>query len=204
MRSGATGRVIRVPDDVVFDALLAARCNQRPAGVPTISFFASGMSCGGTIALTRLGIGYRDPRQLADRRRRDCPRRKPLAPARAGFTLIEVLVALALVAIALAAIGSLIATNSRGAWKLEQHAALVNAARVVVSTLPRAGAPMLDDLRGQVAGHRWQMRLTPFLDDVPVVPKSRFVPQRVELRVQAPGGAIVSFETIRLQSRGGS
>src|SRR5947208_2813965 len=43
IRSGATGRVIRVPDDVAFDALLAARCNQRPAG-PTIQFFASGMS----------------------------------------------------------------------------------------------------------------------------------------------------------------
>ena len=57
IRSGATGRVIRVPDDVVFDAMLAARCNQRPAG-PTISFFASGMSCGGAIALTRLGVGY--------------------------------------------------------------------------------------------------------------------------------------------------
>src|SRR5215470_10895700 len=26
IRSGATGRVIRVPDDVAFDALLAARC----------------------------------------------------------------------------------------------------------------------------------------------------------------------------------
>jgi general secretion pathway protein H len=57
IRSGATGRVIRVPDDVAFDALLAARCNQRPAG-PTIQFFASGMSCGGSIALTRLGVGY--------------------------------------------------------------------------------------------------------------------------------------------------
>ena len=57
IRSGATGRVIRVPDDVAFDALLAARCNQRPSG-PTIQFFASGMSCGGTIALTRLGVGY--------------------------------------------------------------------------------------------------------------------------------------------------
>jgi general secretion pathway protein H len=57
VRSGATGRVIRVPDDVTFDALLAARCNQRPAG-QTIRFFASGMSCGGAIALTRLGVGY--------------------------------------------------------------------------------------------------------------------------------------------------
>src|SRR5205085_9356833 len=57
VRSGATGRVLRVPDDVAFDALLAARCNQRPAG-QTIRFFASGMSCGGAIALTRLGVGY--------------------------------------------------------------------------------------------------------------------------------------------------
>jgi general secretion pathway protein H len=57
VRSGATGRVIRMPADVRFDALLAARCNNRPAG-PTIRFFASGMSCGGTLALTRLGVGY--------------------------------------------------------------------------------------------------------------------------------------------------
>lgn len=57
VRSGATGRVVRVPDDVAFHALLADRCNQRPAG-PTIRFFASGMSCGGAIALTRVGIGY--------------------------------------------------------------------------------------------------------------------------------------------------
>ena len=57
IRSGSTGRIIKVPDDVTFDALLAARCNQRAAG-PTIRFFASGMSCGGAIALTRLGVGY--------------------------------------------------------------------------------------------------------------------------------------------------
>jgi general secretion pathway protein H len=57
VRSGATGRVIRLPEDVRFDAVLAVRCNQRPAG-PTIRFFASGLSCGGTLALTRLGVGY--------------------------------------------------------------------------------------------------------------------------------------------------
>ena len=57
VRSGASGRVIRVPDAVVFNAVLAARCNQRAAG-KTIQIFASGMSCGGAIALTRLGVGY--------------------------------------------------------------------------------------------------------------------------------------------------
>ena len=57
VRSGAYGRTVRVPDDVAFDATLAARCGERRAGT-TISFFASGMSCGGTIALTRQGVGY--------------------------------------------------------------------------------------------------------------------------------------------------
>jgi general secretion pathway protein H len=57
VRSVATGRVVHVPNDVVFDALLPARCGNYPAG-STIRFFSSGMSCGGVIALTRSGIGY--------------------------------------------------------------------------------------------------------------------------------------------------
>jgi len=57
VRSGATGRIVRVPNDVMLDATLAARCNGSNAG-NTIGFFASGMSCGGTIALTRQGVGY--------------------------------------------------------------------------------------------------------------------------------------------------
>lgn len=120
-----------------------------------------------------------------------------------GFTMIEVIVALALVAIGLAAIGTLVATNARGASRLEQHAALANAARLVASTIPRAGAPMPEDLFGKVDGHRWQMRVTPLLLDIPVVPESRFVPQRVELRVQSPSGAVLSLETIRLRDRSG-
>jgi general secretion pathway protein H len=57
VRSGASARTILVPRDVQFDAALASRCNQREAG-SMIVFFASGMSCGGVIALTRLGVGY--------------------------------------------------------------------------------------------------------------------------------------------------
>jgi general secretion pathway protein H len=57
VRAGASARTIRVPPDVQFDAALASRCNQREAGA-LIVFFASGMSCGGVIALTRLGAGY--------------------------------------------------------------------------------------------------------------------------------------------------
>jgi general secretion pathway protein H len=57
LRSGSTGRVLRVPDDVTFSATLPIRCNDRPA-FSTISFFATGMSCGGTIVLSRLGAVY--------------------------------------------------------------------------------------------------------------------------------------------------
>ena len=57
LRSGSTGRILRVPDDVTFSATLPLRCNDRPA-FSTISFFATGMSCGGTIVLSRLGAVY--------------------------------------------------------------------------------------------------------------------------------------------------
>jgi general secretion pathway protein H len=55
--SGATGQQVRLPDDVVISALVAARCGDRPSG-GMIIFFASGMSCGGVIALARPGSGY--------------------------------------------------------------------------------------------------------------------------------------------------
>jgi len=57
IRSGATGRVIRLPSDVTVDATLALRCADRETS-RSIDFFPSGMSCGGTIALARPGMGY--------------------------------------------------------------------------------------------------------------------------------------------------
>jgi general secretion pathway protein H len=55
--SGATSGTIRIPDDVHFAALLPQTCNRQPA-LSTISFFSDGMSCGGTIALTRFDASY--------------------------------------------------------------------------------------------------------------------------------------------------
>jgi general secretion pathway protein H len=57
IRSGSSGRVVQIPNDVSIDALLPQRCNDAPA-FHTISFFATGMSCGGSIAFSRLGAGY--------------------------------------------------------------------------------------------------------------------------------------------------
>lgn len=57
IRSGVTGRVIRLPNDVSLDAMLASRCADRNVG-RSIDFFPSGMSCGGVLALARPGMGY--------------------------------------------------------------------------------------------------------------------------------------------------
>jgi general secretion pathway protein H len=57
IRSGSSSRVVLIPDDVSIDAVLPQRCKDVPAR-RTISFFATGTSCGGTITLSRLGAGY--------------------------------------------------------------------------------------------------------------------------------------------------
>ena len=57
IRSGVTGRTIRLPNDVSVEAMLASRCADRRAG-RSIDFFPSGMSCGGVIALARPGMGF--------------------------------------------------------------------------------------------------------------------------------------------------
>ena len=57
IRSGFSGRVVSLPPDVAMEAMLASRCADRLAG-RSIDFFPSGMSCGGTIALKRPGVGF--------------------------------------------------------------------------------------------------------------------------------------------------
>ncbi len=57
IRSGASAASIRVPDDVGFSAVLADQCNRQNAGT-AISFFASGLSCGGALSLSRLGATF--------------------------------------------------------------------------------------------------------------------------------------------------
>jgi general secretion pathway protein I len=124
--------------------------------------------------------------------------------SQAGFTMIEAVVALALVTIMLASIGSLVAAATNGTRTLEGHVALVETARLVMTSIPRRGELQIDDLAGELSGHRWQVRLSPFLDDGQVGPGARWIPQNVAVRVQSPSGAIFTLETVRLARRPGS
>ncbi len=119
-----------------------------------------------------------------------------------GFTLIEVVIALAVVAITLTAIGAVVSTSSRGTLTLEQHLALVETTRIVSATLPRDAGPALDGLTGEILGHRWRITLAPFAGSgIYNAPDSPWIPRTVVVRVRSPSGAVYEFETVRLQRK---
>jgi len=121
----------------------------------------------------------------------------------AGFTLIEVLVALAVVSISVVAIGSLMATTVRAMRSIDQRFAMVETARAVETGLPDRDA-LTASLSGDLAGHRWRVDVAPFIADFvdPRLP-NRWEPQTVVIRVQSPGGAILQLNTVRLRRRTG-
>jgi general secretion pathway protein I len=127
----------------------------------------------------------------------------PTDDGEAGFTIIEVLIALALVAVSLVAIGSLMATNARGVRSLEQHVALMQTARTVMTT----GIPPRADLSpgtssGQTENYRWTVDVSP-LGGGWTVPDADvpWVPELVRVRVKSPTGAASDIRTVRLIPR---
>ena len=121
----------------------------------------------------------------------------------AGFTIIEVLVALALVAVSMVSIGSLMATNARGVRSLEHHVALMQAARSVMS----AGIPPRAELApgtssGKADDYRWTIDVSP-LGGGWTVPDADVAwdPELVRIRVTSATGAVSDIRTIRLMPR---
>jgi general secretion pathway protein I len=121
----------------------------------------------------------------------------------AGFTIIEVLVALAIVAVVIVAVGSLMSTSVRSVRALERHVALMQATRAAMMTAipPRAELQV-----GRSSGHsdeyRWSIDVSP-LGGAWAVPNSTsaWVPELVRIRVSSPGGATSDIRTVRLMKR---
>jgi len=120
----------------------------------------------------------------------------------AGFTIIEALIALAVVAASLAAIGSLIATSVRGARALEQHVALVRTARTIVTGLPKRDELAPGSLSGDLAGYRWRVDIAPFGGAEAASP-TVWEPQAILVTVRSASGAVLRLTTVRLSRRPG-
>jgi general secretion pathway protein I len=118
----------------------------------------------------------------------------------AGFTLIEALVALAIVAAVLGSIGAVIATTVKGTRGIDQRLALGGTAEMLLAALPSRTLLKTGRQSGELAGHRWRIDVSAMnvavANDAPQT--GRFVPLAVTMRLQSPGGPAMQVTTVRL------
>ncbi len=132
-----------------------------------------------------------------------------MSPARstdrrdAGFTILEVLVALAIVSISIVAIGSLMAGNARGVRSLERHVELMQMARTLMTTgIPPRSQLRQGVLEGQRDGYHWTIEVTPLGGGWTVdSPDVSWIPELVRVRVKSAAGASSDIRTVRLIPR---
>jgi general secretion pathway protein I len=122
----------------------------------------------------------------------------------AGFTILEVLIALAIVSVSIVAIGSVMSTNSRGVTALENHIAMVETAQAVLATeIPPRKELALGTKAGQLRNYRWQVDVSPVGGDwdPPNDSKAGWTPELVKIHVRSPTGAQLDLSTVRLMPR---
>jgi general secretion pathway protein I len=133
---------------------------------------------------------------LSQVKRFERPSLRPVASA--GFTLIEALIALAVTAVALSAIGSLMASNMRGSGKIAQHLDLIAAARAVETALPDRTGLTPGELSGEMHGLPYSVSITPFASDYVNSRAPAWIPEIVMITVGSPSGGRFQLKTIRL------
>ncbi len=120
----------------------------------------------------------------------------------AGFTLIEVLVALAVVAASLTAIGALVAVSMRGAQSIDRRLAFRETLRALVTSLPDSRDLDPGSKTGVAAGFEWRLDVAPFVATF-VDPQAQtpWQPEAVVVTVRSPSGQLLRINTIRLRRR---
>jgi general secretion pathway protein I len=127
----------------------------------------------------------------------------PIDGRGAGFTIIEVLIALAVVAVSIVAIGSVMSTNVRGVGLLEQHVTLMQTARTVMAVgIPPRVELIPGALSGQIEDYKWTIDVEPMGEgwDVPGA-DAAWIPALVRIRVRSSSGAVSDLRTVRLMHR---
>ncbi|QOG22121.1 type IV pilus modification PilV family protein [Bradyrhizobium sp. SEMIA] len=127
--------------------------------------------------------------------------RRSCSDGAAGFTLIEALVALAIIVAVLGTIGSVIATTAKGTRSIDQRLALAGTAERLLADLPPRALLKSGRQSGELAGSRWRVDITPMnvAGDDPAA--NRFVPMAVNLRLQRADGAAIQITTVKLVPR---
>jgi general secretion pathway protein I len=139
-------------------------------------------------------------------------RRRPAANA--GFTLIEVLVAIAVLAVTLPAIGAVVATTVRSVRAVDRNLPLLETAQSLLVSLPDRGALRPGSQSGALGDLRWRIDVVAFAMPLPSAalagPASAnataphlppWMPLAITIRVQGAEGPPLRLDTVRLVPR---
>jgi general secretion pathway protein I len=141
--------------------------------------------------------------------------------ANAGFTLIEVLVAIAVLAVALAAIGAVVGSTVKGIRSIERRLPLLETAQNMLASLPDRNALQLGSQFGSSGNLRWRIDVVPLVvPALSVAPPNtaaanpatsnpataepealKWMPVTVTVRVQGTEGPPLQLDTVRLIPR---
>jgi general secretion pathway protein I len=142
--------------------------------------------------------------------------RSDIRPPRgsAGFTLIEVLVAIAVLAVVLGAIGAVVGNTVRTIHSVDRRLPLLETAQSLIAALPARDALQPGTQSGTSGEFRWRIDAVLLNGNVPdnaaaalstaatgAAPKVNWMPLAITVRVQGGEGPPVRLDTVRLIPR---
>ncbi len=121
---------------------------------------------------------------------------------RAGFTLIEPLISILIVAISLGSIGMLAASSLEAGRRIERRWANVESARAIMTGLPPRSALETGVSNGRFGDRRWRLETAPYrVDFIDPNSASPWSARAIILSVQDPDGSILRVDSVRLSRR---
>jgi len=119
-----------------------------------------------------------------------------------GFTLIEVLVAIAVLAVVLGAIGAVVGNTVRTIRSVDRRLPLLETAQSLIASLPAREALQPGTQSGTSGEFRWRIDAVLLNRNVPDDAKAaKWMPLAITVRVQGNEGPPVRLDTVRLIPR---
>jgi general secretion pathway protein I len=120
----------------------------------------------------------------------------------AGFTLIEVLVAVAVLAVVLGAIGAVVGNTVRAIRSVDRRLPLLETAQSLIAALPARDALQPGTQTGTSGEYRWRIDAVLLNRNVPDDAKAaKWMPLAITVRVQGAEGPPLRLDTVRLIPR---
>jgi general secretion pathway protein I len=119
-----------------------------------------------------------------------------------GFTLIEVLVAIAVLAVVLGAIGAVVGNTVKAIRSVDRRLPLLETAQSLIASLPARDALQPGTQSGTSGEFRWRIDAVLLNRNVPDDAKAaKWMPLAITVRVQGSEGPPLRLDTVRLIPR---